>query len=110
MRVEYTRNEWVRHTYEKKMPDLIHFVPYLLLIPEYLLVYESLRIAYETVGNVSFTAAYCAVGALVVSVAGIWAGEVSLKRRTYKKWIPAISLILHGLVLLFVLILYGMGL
>ena len=109
MHIEYTKPKWVRPKQEKKLPDFKHMVPFLLLIADYVLMYQSLRIAYETVGNVSFTAVYCAVGALIVSVAGIWTGMISLRWMTEKKWIPVISLILHGLILLFVLIIIGLG-
>ena len=110
MHIEYTKRSWVSRSREKKMPDFVHFVPFLLILADYFLMYQSLRIAYETAGNVSFTAAYCAVGALLVSLAGIWAGIVSWKRISEKKWIPAISFVFHGLILLFVLIIIGMGL
>ena len=109
MRIEYTKPKWVRPSREKKLPDLKHIVPFLLVLVDYALMYLSLRIAYETVGEVSFTAVYCAVGAMIVSVAGIWTGLVSLRRIAEKKWIPVISLILHGLILLFVLVIIGLG-
>ena len=109
MRIEYTKPNWVRPKRDKRLPDLKHVVPFLLVPVDYALMYLSLRIAYETVGNVSFTAVYCAMGALVVSVAGIWTGLISLQRKAEKKWIPVISLMLHGLILLFVLIIIGLG-
>ena len=109
MRIDYTKPKWVKPSREKKLPDLKHVVPFLLLLVDYTLMYFSLKVAYETVGNVSFTAVYCAVGALLVSVAGIWTGLISLRRMAEKKWIPVISLILHGLILLFVLVIIGLG-
>ncbi len=110
MQIDYKKPNWVKPRREKKLPDLKHVLPFLLLAVDYVLMYLSVRIAYETVGNVSFTAVYCAVGALLVSVAGIWTGMISLHRMAEKKWIPVISLVLHGLILLFVLIIIGLGL
>lgn len=110
MRFEYLRHNWVRHTYEKKLPDLIHFLPAVLFVAGLGLMAGSVVTAYKTVGEGSFSAAYLAAAAFLASVFGLWSGVAAFKRRGDRKWLPIFCLIGNGIIFLAAVALYGMGL
>ncbi|MCI8514707.1 MAG: hypothetical protein HFI93_08830 [Lachnospiraceae bacterium] len=110
MRFEYIRHNWVRHTYEKKLPDLLRFLPGIFWAIAFGFMVGSVVTAYKTVGQGSFLAAYLAVTAFFAAGFGIWIGIVSFRKRIGKKWVSLVTLGGNGLILLTVLALYGMGL
>lgn len=110
MRFEYLRHNWVRHTYEKKLPDLLYFVPAVLFVVGLGLMVGSVATAYKTVGEGSYSAAYLAAAAFLAAVFGLWSGVAAFRRRGDRKWLPILSLIGNGVIFLAALTLYGMGL
>lgn len=109
MRFEYLKHNWVRHTYEKKLPDLLHLLPALLFAAGLGLIIGSVATAYKTVGEGSFSAAYLAAFAFFAAFFGLWSGITSFRRKE-KKWFSIVCLAGNGAVFLTTLILYGMGL